>query len=67
MWVNNNKNPIEEFPKRLIPTVPIIKSGPELFVKLINLSQSSLEHILFFLKFTAIFAPTGYPTKPSHN
>ena len=30
-------------------------------MKLSNLSHSSLEQILFFLKFVAILAPTGYP------
>ena len=32
-----------------------------MFVKLSNLSHSSLEQILFSLKSQAIFAPTGYP------
>jgi hypothetical protein len=57
--VINNRNPIVELPNMLIPTVPIMKSGPELFVKLSNLSHSALFNILFFLKFEAIFAPTG--------
>lgn len=65
--VTNNKNPITELPNKLIPHIPTIKRGPELFVKLSNLSQSSFEHILVSLKFTAILAPIGYPTKPSHN
>lgn len=43
------------------PTLPIINRGPELFVKLNNLSHSSFEQILFFLKLQAILAPTGYP------
>ena len=38
-----------------------LKRGPELFVKLSNLSHSSFEQILFSLRFTAILAPTGYP------
>lgn len=42
-----------------IPTVPIIKSGPELFVKLSKRSHSSLEQILFFLKSQQILAPIG--------
>lgn len=33
----------------------------ELFVKLSNLSHSSLGRIFFFLKSHAIFAPVGYP------
>ena len=57
--VINKSNPIVEFPNIPIPTVPIIKSGPELFVKLSNLSHSSLGQILFCLKFAAILAPTG--------
>ena len=44
-----------------MPTVPIIKRGPELFVKLRSLSHSSLEQILLFLKLLAILAPIGYP------
>lgn len=51
--------PIVVFPKREIPTVPIINNGPELFVKVSNLSPSSLVHIPCFLKFVTIFAPTG--------
>ena len=42
-------------------TLPIINRGPELVVKLNNLSHSSFEQILFFLKLQAILAPTGYP------
>ncbi len=45
----------------LTPTVPTINSGPELLVKASNLSHSSFEQILSFLKLEAIFAPTGYP------
>lgn len=44
-----------------MPTVPIIKRGPELFVKLRSLSHSSLEQTLFLRKLEAILAPTGYP------
>lgn len=61
MCVIKSNKPIVEFPNIKIPTVPIIKRGPELFVKLRSLSHSSLEQILFFLKFVAILAPTGYP------
>ena len=60
--VKSSKKPISELPNKPIPTVPTMKSGPELFVKLISLSHSSLEHNPLFLKFTAILAPTGYPT-----
>ena len=49
------------FPNILIPTVPTINRGPELFVKLNNLSHSVLEHIFCFLNWVAILAPTGYP------
>lgn len=59
MCVINNNMPIVELPNILIPTVPIINRGPELFVKLSNLSHSVLDKILFFLKLQAIFAPTG--------
>lgn len=45
----------------LIPTVPIINNGPELFVKLSKRSHSCFVKILFFLKFAAIVAPVGYP------
>lgn len=55
------------FPKREIPTVPIIKRGPELLVKVISLSASSLVQSPFFLKLVTIFAPTGYPAYNSHN
>lgn len=65
--VKNNTSPIVVLPKRAIPTVPIIKSGPELFVKVISLSASSFVQMPFFLKFVTIFAPTGYPTYNSHN
>ena len=57
----SKRKPIVEFPNILIPTVPIINNGPELFVKLKSLSHSSFEHILFFRKFAAILAPIGYP------
>ena len=60
--VIKSKSPIMELPNKTIPQVPTIKRGPELLVKLINLSHSALEQIWLFLKFTAIFAPTGYPT-----
>ena len=53
--------PIAVFLNIRIPTVPIMNKGPELFVKLSNLSHSSFVQILFFLKLVAIFAPTGYP------
>ena len=59
--VIKSKNPISELPNMLIPTVAIINKGPELLVKLSNLSHSSLGKMLFFLKSHAIFAPTGYP------
>lgn len=59
--VINNKIPIVVFLNINIPTVPIINRGPELFVKLNNLSHSSLEQIFFSLKLVAILAPTGYP------
>ena len=59
--VINNKIPIVVFLKSNIPTVPIINKGPELLVKLSNLSHSSLEQIFFSLNVDAILAPTGYP------
>ena len=66
--VINNKRPMVEFPNILIPTVPTINKGPELFVKLSSLSHYSLEQILFSLKSQAILAPTGYPLiKPITN
>lgn len=58
-WVTNRTRPIVVFPKREIPTVPIIKRGPELLVKVISLSASSFVQIPFFLKLVTIFAPTG--------
>lgn len=58
-WVTKSKIPILVLPKRAIPTVPIINSGPELFVKVRSRSASSFVHTLFFLKFVTIFAPTG--------
>ena len=39
--------------------VPKINNGPELFVKVINLSASSFVHNELFLKFVTIFAPIG--------
>lgn len=59
--VMKSNRPIVVLPNIKMPTVPIIKRGPELFVKLSNLSHSSLEQISFFLKLEAILAPTGYP------
>jgi len=59
--VIKSKTPIAVFLNIRTPTVPIIKRGPELFVKLSNLSHSSLVQILLILKFEAIFAPIGYP------
>lgn len=58
-WVTNKVRPIVVLPKREIPTVPIIKRGPELLVKVISLSASSLEQIPSFLKLVTILAPTG--------
>ena len=60
-WVINNRKPIVELPNILIPTVPTINNGPELFVKLNRRSHSSFEQILFSRKLAAIFAPIGYP------
>ena len=59
--VIKRSRPIKVFPNMLIPTVPIINKGPELFVKLSNLSHSVFEHIFLVLNSLAIFAPTGYP------
>ena len=64
--VKNKTSPIVVLPKRAIPTVPIIKSGPELFVKVISLSASSFVQMPFFLKLVTIFAPTGYPAYNAH-
>lgn len=57
----NNKNPVWELPNKLIPTVPIIKRGPELLLKHSILSPSDFEHIPSCLRFVTILAPTGYP------
>ena len=57
--VKNKTSPIVVLPKSEIPTVPIIKSGPELFVKVTSLSASSFVQIPFFLKLVTILAPTG--------
>ena len=43
--VIKSKRPITELPNKRVPQVPTINRGPELFVKLINLSHSALEHI----------------------
>ena len=59
--VNNKRIPIIVFPNIVIPTVPIINSGPELLVKLKSLSHSDLEQIFSSLNLQAILAPTGYP------
>ena len=48
--MKSSKKPIVEFPNKLIPTLPIINKGPELFVKLSKRSHSTLEQILFCLK-----------------
>lgn len=53
--------PIVVLANMLMPTVDKINKGPELFVKLSNLSHSILEQILFSLKLVTIFAPKGYP------
>ena len=42
-------------------TTPMINRGPELFVKLSNLSHSVSVQIERSLKSATIFAPTGYP------
>lgn len=59
--VINSKIPIVVLLNIRIPTVPIINRGPELLVKLSNLSHSSFVQIFFSLKEVAILAPTGYP------
>jgi len=48
-------------PNKLMPTVPIINNGPELFVKAKSLSASAFEQTLSCLNFVTILAPTGYP------
>ena len=45
--VKKSNIPILEFPNNKIPTVPIIKSGPELFVNASNLSASFFVQTLF--------------------
>lgn len=50
-----------------MPIVPIIKSGPELLVKLSSLSHSSLDKISFSLKSQAILAPSRITAYNSHN
>ena len=52
---------IVEFPNKLIPIVPIINKGPELFVKAKSLSASALEQVPSSLNLVTILAPTGYP------
>ena len=59
IWVINNKNPMEVFEKREIPTVPIMKRGPELFVKQSMRSASSLVQTSLLRKSATIFAPIG--------
>lgn len=61
IWEMKSKTPITALRNINIPTVPIIKRGPELFVKLSNLSHSSFVHNLLFLRSQAILAPIGYP------
>ena len=57
--VNSNKKPILELPSNPEPTVPTINKGPELFVKAISLSHSSILQIFFSFKFETILAPVG--------
>ena len=59
--VSKSKTPISILPKRDIPTVPIIKRGPELLVKAKRRSASVDVQIPSFLNFETIFAPVGYP------
>ena len=58
-WVRNSSIPIWVLPNRVIPTVPIINKGPELFVKARSRSASALVHRPSCLNFVTIFAPTG--------
>lgn len=60
-WDKNNKIPVRVSKNKLIPTVPIIKRGPELLVKARSLSPSSFVQIPFCLKLVTILAPIGYP------
>ena len=65
--VIRSKIPISELLNNVIPTVPSIKRGEELFAKAINLSLSiSLKTPLSF-KSETIIAPIGQPSNYSHN
>ena len=57
--VINKTKPIYGLENIPTPTVPIIKSGPELLVKAINLSASVAVHSFCSFKLATIFAPTG--------
>ena len=59
IWVRSNRIPIWELPYIIIPTVPSINMGLELFVKLNNLSHSFLLKIFCFLRLQMIFVPIG--------
>ena len=58
-WVINKIIPVVVSANILIPTVPKMNKGPELFVKQSSLSASYLLQMPSFLKFVTIFAPTG--------
>lgn len=55
-----------ELPNKPEPTVPTINNGPELFVKAIKRSHSSVLQIFFSFKLETILAPVGYPANYSH-
>ena len=61
MCVPNKRKPVMVSPSRLIPTVPIIKRGPELLVKARSRSASSFVTMPCIRKSVTIFAPTGVP------
>lgn len=60
-WHTNKNKPIDDEPNIPVPTAPIMKSGPELFVKARSLSASCFVRDPFFLRSAVILAPTGYP------
>ena len=59
--MQSSNKPVAVSPKRAMPTLLKIKSGPELFVKARSLSPSSLVTLPSSLKSATILAPTGYP------
>ena len=62
-WINKRKYPRDVLDNIAVPTVPMIKSGPQLLQKHKVRSASLRDNLCSQYKFLTTFAPIGYPAK----